>query len=50
MVYAKNLKSGDEKMKDPLFQPITINRLVVKNRIHLPAMHLGMAVDFRARR
>ncbi|WP_372681303.1 FAD-dependent oxidoreductase [Desulfosarcina sp.] len=34
-------------MKDPLFQPITINRLVVKNRIYLPAMHLGMAVDFR---
>jgi 2,4-dienoyl-CoA reductase (NADPH2) len=34
-------------MKDPLFQPITINRLVVNNRIYLPAMHLGMAVDFK---
>jgi hypothetical protein len=34
------------KMKDPLFQPITINRLVVNNRIYLPAMHLGMAVRF----
>ena len=34
-------------MKDPLFQPITINRLAVKNRIYLPAMHLGMAVDFQ---
>ncbi|MEE4112927.1 MAG: FAD-dependent oxidoreductase, partial [Desulfobacteraceae bacterium] len=34
-------------MKDPLFQPITINRLVVKNRIYLPAMHLGMAVEFK---
>ena len=34
-------------MNDPLFQPITINTLEVKNRIYLPAMHLGMAVDFR---
>ena len=34
-------------MKDPLFQPVTINRLVVKNRIYLPAMHLGMAVNFQ---
>ena len=34
-------------MKDPLFQPVTINRLLVKNRIYLPAMHLGMAVDFQ---
>ncbi|MEE4112308.1 MAG: hypothetical protein V2I40_05800 [Desulfobacteraceae bacterium] len=34
-------------MRDPLFEPITINRLVVKNRICLPAMHLGMAVDFQ---
>ena len=32
-------------MNDPLFQPIMINRLEVKNRIYLPAMHLGMAVD-----
>ena len=34
-------------MKDPLFQPITINQLEVKNRIYKPAMHLGMAVDFQ---
>jgi len=34
-------------MKDPLFQPVTINRLEVKNRIYLPAMHLGMAVDYQ---
>jgi 2,4-dienoyl-CoA reductase (NADPH2) len=34
-------------MKDLLFQPVTINRLEVKNRIYLPAMHLGMAVDFQ---
>ncbi len=34
-------------MIDPLFQPITINRLEIKNRIYLPAMHLGMAVDFQ---
>ena len=32
---------------DPLFQPITINKMVVKNRIYLPAMHLNMAVDFK---
>jgi 2,4-dienoyl-CoA reductase (NADPH2) len=34
-------------MKDILFQPITINAMDVKNRIYLPAMHLGMAVDFQ---
>ncbi|MBI9075772.1 MAG: FAD-dependent oxidoreductase [Desulfatibacillum sp.] len=33
-------------MKDPLFEPITINGLEVKNRICLPAMHLNMASDF----
>ncbi|OGR25570.1 MAG: NADH:flavin oxidoreductase [Desulfobacterales bacterium RIFOXYA12_FULL_46_15] len=33
-------------MKDILFQPITLNGLIVKNRIYLPAMHLGMAHDF----
>jgi len=33
-------------MQDPLFEPITINKLEVKNRIYLPAMHLGMAEDF----
>ncbi|MBF0200604.1 MAG: FAD-dependent oxidoreductase [Desulfamplus sp.] len=31
---------------DPLFQPITINGLNVKNRIFMPAMHLGMADNF----
>ena len=30
-------------MKDPLFQPITINGLEIENRIIMPAMHLGMA-------
>ncbi len=34
-------------MKDPLFQPISINRLQLANRIVMPAMHLGMAVDFK---
>ncbi len=34
-------------MRDPLFEPITINRLEIKNRIYLPAMHMGMAVDFQ---
>ncbi|HMA84108.1 MAG TPA: NADH:flavin oxidoreductase, partial [Desulfosalsimonadaceae bacterium] len=33
-------------MQDPLFEPITINRLDVKNRIYLPAMHLNMADNF----
>ncbi|SHJ09726.1 2,4-dienoyl-CoA reductase (NADPH2) [Desulfatibacillum alkenivorans DSM 16219] len=33
-------------MKDPLFEPITINGMDVKNRIYLPAMHLNMATDF----
>ncbi|RLC01757.1 MAG: NADH:flavin oxidoreductase [Deltaproteobacteria bacterium] len=46
-------------MRDPLFQPIKINNLEVKNRIYMPAMHLGMAdsyavtdklVDFYAER
>ncbi|SLM29925.1 Predicted NADH:flavin oxidoreductase/NADH oxidase [Desulfamplus magnetovallimortis] len=31
---------------EPLFQPIHINKLVVKNRIFMPAMHLGMAENF----
>ena len=34
-------------MMDVLFQPITINRLEIQNRIYLPAMHLGMAVDYQ---
>ncbi|GFO56463.1 hypothetical protein GMSM_34700 [Geomonas sp. Red276] len=33
-------------MHDPLFQPITINRLEVKNRIFMPAMHLNMAANY----
>lgn len=33
-------------MSDPLFQPITINRMVVKNRIFMPAMHLNMAGNY----
>ncbi len=33
-------------MKDPLFEPVTINGLDIKNRIYLPAMHLNMATDF----
>ena len=34
-------------MSDPLFAPIVINSLEIKNRIYMPAMHLGMAVDFQ---
>ncbi|MBU1169016.1 MAG: FAD-dependent oxidoreductase [Proteobacteria bacterium] len=34
-------------MRDPLFEPIKINNLELKNRIYLPAMHMGMAVDFQ---
>jgi len=33
-------------MKDPIFEPIIINQQQVKNRIYMPAMHLGMAVDY----
>ncbi|RJP84214.1 MAG: FAD-binding protein [Desulfobacteraceae bacterium] len=33
-------------MRDPLFQPIKINALDVKNRIYMPAMHLGMANNY----
>ncbi len=33
-------------MSDPLFQPITINRMEVKNRIYMPAMHLNMAGNY----
>ena len=33
-------------MRDPIFEPITINNLKIKNRIYLPAMHLGMAQEF----
>ena len=33
-------------MKDFLFEPVIINQLEIKNRIYLPAMHLGMAVNF----
>ncbi|MDA8427851.1 MAG: FAD-dependent oxidoreductase [Geobacteraceae bacterium] len=33
-------------MTDPLFQPILINRMQVKNRIFMPAMHLNMAGNY----
>ena len=33
-------------MRDPIFEPIIINKLKIENRIYLPAMHLGMAHDF----
>ncbi len=33
-------------MIDPLFQPIIINRMEVKNRIYMPAMHLNMAGNY----
>jgi 2,4-dienoyl-CoA reductase (NADPH2) len=33
-------------VKDPLFKPIKINQLELKNRIYLPAMHMNMARDF----
>ena len=37
---------GINTMRDPLFEPIKINTLELKNRIYLPAMHLGMANNF----
>jgi 2,4-dienoyl-CoA reductase (NADPH2) len=33
-------------MSDPLFEPITINRMEVKNRIFMPAMHMNMAGNY----
>jgi 2,4-dienoyl-CoA reductase (NADPH2) len=33
-------------MADPLFEPMVINRLKVKNRIYMPAMHMCMAENF----
>ncbi|MGD2272818.1 MAG: FAD-dependent oxidoreductase [Desulfobacterales bacterium] len=33
-------------MQDLLFEPIKINRLELKNRIYMPAMHMNMAVNF----
>ncbi|QTA81873.1 NADPH dehydrogenase [Desulfonema limicola] len=33
-------------MKDPLFLPITINNLEIKNRIYMPAMHMNMVSEF----
>ncbi len=33
-------------MKDILFDPIIINKLEIKNRIYMPAMHLNMAKNF----
>jgi len=33
-------------MKDPVFQTININKMTVKNRIYLPAMHLSMCEDY----
>ncbi len=34
-------------MKDPLFEPIQIGKVQVKNRIYMPAMHLNMAENFQ---
>lgn len=34
------------EMFDPLFQPITINQMQVKNRIFMPAMHMHMAENY----
>jgi 2,4-dienoyl-CoA reductase (NADPH2) len=36
-----------EEMNDPIFEPIAINRMEVKNRICMPAMHLNMACDYQ---
>lgn len=33
-------------MKDPLFEPINIGNMEVKNRIYMPAITLGMTKDF----
>ena len=33
-------------MKDPLFEPIRINGMEVKNRICMPAIHMNMCRNF----
>ncbi len=33
-------------VNDPLFEPIKINQLELKNRIYMPAMHMNMAENF----
>jgi len=33
-------------LNDPVFEPITINKLEIKNRICMPAMHLNMAEEY----
>ncbi len=33
-------------MTDPLFTPLTIRQMSLKNRIYMPAMHMAMCVDF----
>ena len=33
-------------MKDMLFEPIRINKMEIKNRIYMPAMHMNMAREF----
>ena len=38
--------SSEKTMTDPLFQPISINGLEVKNRIFMPAMHMNMAGNY----
>lgn len=42
----KQLCNKEKTMIDPLFQPITINRMEIKNRIYMPAMHLNMAGNY----
>ena len=33
-------------MKDPIFDPIIINKLNIKNSRYFPGMHIGMAKNF----
>ncbi len=35
-----------DPLTDPLLKPVRINRMEIKNRIYLPAMHMNMAKDF----
>jgi 2,4-dienoyl-CoA reductase-like NADH-dependent reductase (Old Yellow Enzyme family) len=40
------LRTGGKLMKDPLFEPIRINGMEVKNRICMPAIHMNMCRNF----
>jgi len=41
------MNSTHDHIPDPLFEPIPIRGMMLRNRICMPAMHLNMSTDFR---